>query len=184
MQKDQDLDLALVQRCKAGDREAFRELVERYQRPVYNAAYRVSGNADDARDIAQIVFLKTLEHLHGYDSQYKFFSWIYRITVNEAINWLHRTRPQESLDEDSDLESQEDSRPDWQFAQRELADRIQQALTTMKANDRIVLTLRHFSDCSYGEIAEILALDEKTVKSRLFSARQRLAGLLQDLRVR
>ena len=182
MHKDQEIDLALVERCKAGDRKAFESLVVRYQRPIYNAAYRVSGNADDASDIAQIVFLKVSEHLHEYDRRYKFFSWIYRIAVNEAINLLQRRRPEEALDEDSGLEAPEDTGPEWRYRQRQTAMQVQRALMGMKTDDRVVLTLRHFSECSYQEIAQILALEEKTVKSRLFEARQRLAALLPGLR--
>ena len=76
---------ALVDGCRNGDRVAFATLVTRYQRPIYNAAYRVLGNAEDASEVAQIVFLRIVERLDDYDSQYKFFSWIYRIAINEAI---------------------------------------------------------------------------------------------------
>jgi RNA polymerase sigma-70 factor (ECF subfamily) len=178
---DEDRDQALVERCRDGDRAAFTELVIRYQRPIYNAAYRVLGNAEDASDIAQVVFLRVAERLHDYDSRFKFFSWIYRIAINESLNLLRRAGREEPLDEDADPPAAESAGPEWQAHSAELSRRVQKALMSMKVDDRAVLTLRHFSECSYREIGDILDLQEKTVKSRLFEARQRLRELLKDL---
>jgi RNA polymerase sigma-70 factor, ECF subfamily len=178
---DEDHDQALVERCRNGDRAAFTELVIRYQRPIYNAAYRVLGNAEDASDIAQVVFLRVAERLHDYDSRFKFFSWIYRIAINESLNLLRRAGREEQLDEDADPPASESAGPEWQADAAELSRRVQKALMSMKVDDRAVLTLRHFSECSYREIGDILDLQEKTVKSRLFEARQRLRELLKDL---
>ena len=179
---DDDTDQALVDRCRKGDREAFTELVVRYQRPIYNAAFWVLRKAEDANDVTQEVFLKVSERLDEYDSQYRFFSWIYRIAVNESLNLLRRNRREEELDDDIDVPAAESSNPERQVGNAELSRRIQSALMKMSTNDRMVLTLRHFSECSYEEIGQILDLDEKTVKSRLFEARQRLRNLLKDLR--
>jgi RNA polymerase sigma-70 factor (ECF subfamily) len=171
-----------VESCKQGDRAAFALLVTRYQKPLFNAAYRVLGNIEDAGDITQAVFLKIAERLHEYDSQHKFFSWIYRITINEAIDMLRRNRREEQLDEDLELPGPDSSNPEWQVGNAQISARIQRALMSMKMDDRAVLTLKHFSGCSYREIGDILELEEKTVKSRLFEARQRLGELLKDLR--
>ena len=179
---ENDLDLALVERCRKGDRDAFTELVIRYQTPIYNAAFWVLRKVEDANDITQIVFLRVWERLDEYDSQYKFFSWIYRIAVNESLNLLRRGRREEALDEDFDVPDAESANPESQLAGTQQSKQVQRALMKMSTNDRLVLTLRHFSDCSYQEIGQILDLDEKTVKSRLFEARQRLRGLLNDLR--
>lgn len=177
-----DHDQTLVECCKKGDSAAFKTLVTRYQRPIYNAAFRVLGNADDASDITQVVFLRIAERLHEYDAQYKFFSWIYRIAVNEAINLLRRNRREQQLDDEIELPALATANPEWQYHNVQVSERIQRALMSMKIDDRVVLTLRHFSDCSYHEIAQILDLEEKTVKSRLFEARQRLSELLPELR--
>jgi DNA-directed RNA polymerase specialized sigma24 family protein len=77
-----DSDLTLLQRYRAGDSAAFRQLVVRYERPIYNAAFWVLRSAEDARDVAQIVFMRVAERADEYDPRYKFFSWIYRIAVN------------------------------------------------------------------------------------------------------
>lgn len=179
---DNETDQALVERCRRGDWTAFTELVVRYQRPIYNAAFWMLHKAEDASDIAQIVFLKVAERLDEYDAQYKFFSWIYRIAINESLNLLRRNGHEQALDEDVELPAPPSADPEQSVGDAELARRIQSALSRMSASDRMILSLRHFSDCSYQEIGEILELDQKTVKSRLFEARHRLREMLKDLR--
>jgi RNA polymerase sigma-70 factor, ECF subfamily len=179
---DNETDQALLERYRNGDREAFSDLVVRYQRPIYNAAFWLTRRAEDASDITQTVFLRVAERLDEYDPKYKFFSWIYRIAVNESLNLLRSSRREEALDDAIDIPDGDDANPEWQVGEAQISRRIQNALMGMNTNDRTVLTLRHFSECSYQEIAQILDLDEKTVKSRLFEARHRLAVLLKDLR--
>ena len=165
-----------------GDREAFAALVVRYQKPLYNAAFWVLRNAEDANDVTQNVFLRVAERCDEYDPKYKFFSWIYRITVNEALNFLRRHAREDELDDEIDVPAAESANPEWQISEAQESRRVRAALTSMSTNDRMVLTLRHFSELSYEEIAQILDLDEKTVKSRLYEARLRLRDLLRDLR--
>src|SRR6266496_4436719 len=98
-----EIDLALVERFRKGDREAFTELVIRYQRPIYNAAFWILRRPEDASDVAQTVFLRIAERLDEYDEQYKFFSWVYRIAVNESLNVLRRYGREEPLDEEIDF---------------------------------------------------------------------------------
>ena len=177
-----ETDDALLARYRAGDQQAFGDLVIRYQRALYNAALWIVRNADDARDVTQEVFFKVAVRLAEYDPRYKFFSWIYRIAVNESLNLLRRNGREEELDEEAELPAGESANPEWQLGEMQKSGRIRRALMSMSANDRMVLMLRHFSELSYEEIAGILELDEKTVKSRLYEARQRLRELLQDLR--
>lgn len=178
---ERDHDQVLVEGCRNGDRAAFAALVVRYQQPIYNAAYRVLGNAEDAADIAQAVFLKVAEKLEEYDPRFKFFSWLYRIAINESLNLLRRNGREEPLDEEMDIPGADSANPEWQLGEAQVSRRVQGALMRMRAEDRVMIALRHFSECSYREIAAILELDERTVKSRLYEARSRLRGLLQDL---
>ena len=178
---DNDVDQALVERYRNGDREAFTALMVRYQRPIYNAAFWIVKSADDARDIAQSVFLKVAEHVDEFDSQHRFFSWIYRIAVNESLNLLRRNGHEEPLDDDVELPGTFDD-PELLAGDAERTRHVERALLTMSPMDRTVIVLRHFSECSYQEIARILDVDEKTVKSRLFEARRRLRELLTEYR--
>ena len=178
---DNDVDQVLVERFRNGDREAFTTLMVRYQRPIYNAAFWIVRSAEDARDIAQSVFLRVAERLDEFDGSHKFFSWIYRIAVNESLNLLRRNGHEEPLDDEIDLPGGSDD-PESQARDAERSRHIQRALLTMSAMDRTVIVLRHFSECSYQEIARVLDVDEKTVKSRLFEARQRLRELLKAYR--
>jgi RNA polymerase sigma-70 factor (ECF subfamily) len=179
---ESDTDQALLERFRRGDRAAFAELVVRYQRPLYNAAFWVLRKAEDASDVTQTVFLRVAERLDEYDPKYKFFSWIYRIAVNESLDLLRRNGREEELDDEIDVPGAESANPESQVGAAEVSRRIRSAMMGMATNDRIVLSLRHFSECSYEEIGRILELDEKTVKSRLYEARSRLRDLLQDLR--
>jgi RNA polymerase sigma-70 factor (ECF subfamily) len=178
---DKDNDESLVERCRSGDSAAFEALVVRYQRPIYNAAFRVLGNAEDASDITQAVFLKVAERLDDFDPQYRFFSWIYRIALNESFDVLRRQGREEPLDDDWDPPGPDHLDPERAVSDAQVSSRVQAALMSLRMDDRAVLTLRHFSECSYREIGVILDIDEKTVKSRLFEARQRLKDLLKDL---
>jgi RNA polymerase sigma-70 factor (ECF subfamily) len=175
-----EADPALVERYRTGDKAAFTELMVRYQRQIYNAAFWVLRRADDASDITQEVFLKVAERRDEYDPKFKFFSWIYRIAINESLNLLRHNR-RETLDENIDLPAPDSARPEQQLGDAQLSARIRNAMMSMTVDDRVVLSLRHFSECSYEAIAQILELDEKTVKSRLFESRQRLRRLLADL---
>ena len=179
---DKDTDQALVERFRKGDKEAFTELVIRYQRPIYNAAFWILRRAEDASDVAQTVFLRVAERLDEYDEHYKFFSWIYRIAVNESLNLLRRSGREEALDDEIDYPGPASDNPEQRANDAQQSAQIRSALMRMSINDRVVLTMRHFSECSYQEIGQILELDEKTVKSRLHEARQRLRDMLKDLR--
>jgi RNA polymerase sigma-70 factor (ECF subfamily) len=168
-------DGALVRRCRDGDRDAFEQLVIRYQKAVYNAALRLLRDADEASDVAQTTFLKVFEHLADYDPSFKFYSWIYRIAINESLNVLGRRRPHEQI---SGEEADEAPGPDRLIEGDQARRAIEDALMRINPELRTVVVLRHFMHLSYQDMGEILALPEKTVKSRLYSARQLLRDSL------
>ena len=172
-----DRDAALVNDCKRGDRRAMSQLVSQYQRPVFNAAYRILGNMDDAADTTQIVFLKIFEHIADYDSKFKFFSWVYRIAINESLNQVKKRRKQEPL---ADSQASPWRGPAEELDATRLSSRVQGALMLLSEDYRTVVVLKHISGCSYLQISEILQLPEKTVKSRLYSARQLMKKTLQN----
>ncbi len=168
-------DKWLVRACLRGDLDAFGQLVERYQRPIFNAAFRIVGNYEDAEDVTQTVFVKAYQNLAQYKHKYKFFSWIYRMVVNESINFLSRARKTTILD----VATQSPRKgPHEQYVHKELEERIQGALLRLAPEYRVLIILRHFEELSYREIAYILDLPERKVKARLFRARQMLKEIL------
>jgi len=175
---DDGEDAAIVARCLAGDVQAFGTLVERYQRVLYNLGLRMLGNPEDARDASQTAFLKAWEKLSSFDPRFRFFSWIYKITVNECLNQINRRRRIEPLDPRIELPSRENTAASLEA--REASERVQAALLQLTPDHREVVILRHFLEMSYGEIAGTLTIAEKTVKSRLYEARQRLCDLLPE----
>lgn len=174
----EDGDIQLVERGRRGDRDALEQLVTRYQGPVYNAVFRIVGNRDDAADLTQVAFLKVFENLDGFKPQFRFFSWLYRIAVNEALNFV-RANVRMQHDGAMDDRPAEGGDPAQAAFQDEIGDQVQAAMMKLQAEDRAILTLRHFSERSYRDIAGILDIEEKTVKSRLYTARQRLRDVLE-----
>jgi RNA polymerase sigma-70 factor (ECF subfamily) len=170
---EDDLDRALVRRYLNGERAAGDELVDRYHRSVFNVALRMLGNVQDAEDVTQTVFGNAFASLDSYDSRYRFFSWIYRMTVNESLNTLKRRRNVVSLDGSFDVPAGAES-----DGAAEAEEKIGRALLELKPDDRAVVVLRHFVSFSYDEISDVLGVPVKTVKSRLFTARERLRQVL------
>lgn len=168
-------DTELVRRCRGGDDGAFTELVKRYQRPVYNAALRLVGNAEDAREIAQQVFLKAWQKLDTYNPEFRFYSWVYRIAINEAINHRERRDDAEPLDDNRVTGGRG---PQESYERHESDRHVQGALLGLKDEYRVVVVLKHFLDMTYEDIAVVTGVPEKTVKSRLFTARQLLKDAL------
>ena len=165
----------LIERCITGDREAFEALLAEYERPVYNAAFRMLNSHDDARDVTQTVFMKVFENFGQYDPSRRFFSWIYRITLNESINWLGKVNRLEPLTFDA---ADEGKGPEQELESAKVSASVQAALMSIKTDYRTVIILKHFLGCSYVEISEILEIPERTVKSRLYTARQQLKDQL------
>ena len=146
------------------------------QKPVFNTVLHMVGDAEDAREVCQQAFMKAFEHLASYDRERKFFSWIYRVAVNESINHLKARKPHETLDERLQHPR---ANPAERFEELEEWTHLHEAIMNLEPNYRAVVILRHFVHFSYNEIAEILNLPEKTVKSRLFTARQQLREALE-----
>jgi RNA polymerase sigma-70 factor (ECF subfamily) len=164
----------LVERSLRGNAEAFRPLVERYQKVLFTVALRMLGDREDALDAAQSAFAKAYEKLPSYDRRHKFFSWLYRILVNECLNVRRAQRERAPLDP----ELAGPDNPQRSAALAQLRTQVQAALAQLSKEQREVIVLRHFAEMSYEEIEEALAIPEKTVKSRLYEARQRLGPLL------
>ena len=167
-------DTAQVTRCLEGDTAAFEALVKRYQKGLFNVALRMLGSYEDARDTTQIAFVKAYQHLDSFDTSQRFFSWIYRILKNECLNVLRARRPSEPVS--LDMPSIGGPFDSLESAKRQQA--VQKALLSLTPDYREVIVLRHFTELSYDDIANTLGIPTKTVKSRLYTARQQLGALL------
>jgi RNA polymerase sigma-70 factor, ECF subfamily len=171
-------DAALVARSLAGDMAAFEVLVERYQRVLYTVAYRMLGNRDDARDAMQTAFIKAYERLASFNPEHRFFSWMYRIVMNECLNLIRDRRPEEGLTPALAAAGS----PFETAASHERSAQVQAAILQLSPDYRAVVVLRHFAGLSYDEMAAALGVPSKTIKSRLHTARQRLGELLLEWR--
>jgi len=167
-------DAADVVRCLEGDHAAFEALVDRYQRPFFTFAVRVLGNRDEASDAVQTAFVKVYENLATFDRNRRFFSWAYRILVNECLNVRRGQRPSESID--ADLVAQGSPLDDVERTERRR--QVQAAILQLPLEYRDVIVLHYFNGLAYEDISETLGVPQKTVKSRLYTARQRLAAAL------
>jgi RNA polymerase sigma-70 factor (ECF subfamily) len=168
-------DRDLVRECLAGRTAAFEALIVRYQKPIYNTVLRMVKDPDEAADLTQSVFLKAYEKLSTFDPRFKFFSWLYRIAVNATLNSISHRKRQERLDEETAVGA---TSFEEELDEAERCRKLEEAILRLRAEHRIVIVLRYFQNLSYGEIGQILELPEKTVKSRLFTARQLLKDIL------
>ncbi|MCP4291594.1 MAG: sigma-70 family RNA polymerase sigma factor [bacterium] len=163
------LDKDLIQKVQQGDSGAFATLMQRYESPIKNSMFNILGDADSTADITQEAFITTFEKIHRYNPDYRYFSWVYRIAFNKALNRInHRKHREPYLDEN--MESLEPG-PHAKVETRERDYLIHQAMATLVFKYRILLILRHFLDYSYSEIASVTDLPVSTVRSRLHTAR-------------
>ena len=172
-----DDDAMLIEACLRGDRRAFDKLVDRYEGPLFSAAYRITGSVEDAMDATQSAFVNAYEKLHTFDPTYRFFSWIYRIAVNHSLTLVGNRKEQAELEENTATEGRG---PAEIFDSNEARGQLTRALDELAPDYRTVIVLKHLEGFSYREIGELLDIPEKTVKSRLFSARQRLRAILTE----
>jgi len=164
-------DAHLAIQFQNGDRKAFTMLVARYEKPIFNTAFRMVKNFDDAADITQNAFVKAYEKIDTFNPSYKFFNWLYKIAVNETLNLINRRKRR--LDFEYDPPARIPS-PEDDLELNEMGHYLQKALDVMSYDQRIVIVLKHLLLLPYSEIADILSIPEKTVKSRLFTARHML----------
>ena len=177
-------EMALVQAAKKGDLEAFSELVKRYDRNVFRIAQHITHNEEDAQDVVQDAFLKAYQNLEQFQGNSKFYTWLVRIAVNEALMKLRRRRSDKTVSIDEDVETEEGSMPrevaDWSpnpeqlYGQSELSDILKKTIQGLPPGFRTVFVLRDVEGLSTEETAEMLSLSIPAVKSRLLRARLQL----------
>jgi RNA polymerase sigma-70 factor (ECF subfamily) len=174
----------LVEAARSGDIGAFESLVRRYDRNVFRIAQHITQNREDAEDVVQDAFLKAYQNLGQFQGQSKFYTWLVRIAVNEALMRLRRRRPERMVSIDEDVKTEEDSIPreiaDWSpnpeqlYTQSELKDILGKTIQGLPPSFRTVFVLRDVEGLSTEETASALELSVPAVKSRLLRARLQL----------
>ena len=174
----------LVVRAQRGDTSAFTELVSRYERRIFRLAKNITQSDEDAEDVLQESFLKAYEHLGGFQGQSKFYTWIVRIAVNEALMKLRKRKTDKTVSLDETIDTGEenivreiavwDDNPEQHYSQQEIRELLDKAIMSLRPAFRAVFVLRDVEDLSTEETAALLALSVPAVKSRLLRARLQL----------
>lgn len=181
-------EAALVQRAQQGDTAAFAELVKKYERKIYRVALHITNNQEDAEDVLQESFLKAYSHLNGFEGNSKFYTWIVRIAVNEALMKLRKRKTSRAVSIDEEVDTGEDyvtrefadweEDPEQRYSREELREILDKAISSLRPAFRSVFVLRDIEDLSTEETAEALDLSIPAVKSRLLRARLQLRDKL------
>ena len=182
----------VIESCKAGNEKAFAEIVFHNQKKVFNIAYRMLGNFEEAKDLAQEVFISVFESIKDLKEEIKFDAWLTQITLNHCRNrWKYLKRRQyfnsESLDDPIETEDgnipkaivDPSDNPETLYEKKSLQEFIQRGLLELKEDQRELLVLRDLQGFSYGEMGELLGLPEGTIKSKLHRARMELKEVLE-----
>jgi len=182
----------VIENCKAGDEKAFSEIVLQRQKKVFNIAYRMLGNSEEARDLAQEVFISVFESIKDLREEIKFDAWLTQITLNHCRNrWKYLKRRQyfnsDSLDDPIETEDGSVPRaiydpsdnPEAVFEKKMIQELVQRGLLKLKEDQRELLVLRDLQGYSYEEMGETLGLPEGTIKSKLHRARMDLKEVLE-----
>lgn len=182
-------DTALVEKAREGDQEAFAVLVERCQGKAYNLALRLTGSAEDAADVAQEAFLNAWRGISSFQGESSFYTWLYKLTSNAAIDFLRRRARQQGAESPLSLDEEENGlanllpdptpSPQRQLEHKELQTALADGLAKLSTEHRQALSLR-LSGLSYAEIAQVLDVEAGTVKSRIARARLNLRNYLKE----
>jgi RNA polymerase sigma-70 factor (ECF subfamily) len=187
-------DRDLARQAAAGREDAFRELLRRYERPVFSLVYRMVRDRELAEDLAQEAFIRAFRAIDSYDPSYKFSNWIFKIANNRVIDHLRKRRldtlsihgsphalPGDGRSGTEWSLQDPGERPDAYVEHRELGDRIEAAIGELRPEYRSVILLRHVEGRSYDEIADLLELPLGTVKTYIHRARSELREALDDV---
>ncbi|HUP66061.1 MAG TPA: RNA polymerase sigma factor [Thermoanaerobaculia bacterium] len=180
-QKPEPTDRELVETARSGDAGAFETLVRRKSGKVYGICYRIAGNAEDAKDVSQLAFVRLWENLEKYDPAFAFDTWIYRIVTNVGIDWL-RTRQSRDAAVNSNLRLVKTSLDAEQSAilqHKEIEKVFEDVSTVLSPKQKTIFIMREMDDLSSAEISRVLGCRESTVRNHLFNARKLMQAELR-----
>jgi RNA polymerase sigma-70 factor (ECF subfamily) len=177
-------DETLVKQCQRGDSEAMNRLIVKYQDRIYNVILKICNNSDDAAELTQDTFVKVMENIASFRQKSSFYTWLFRVAVNEAINFCRRRFKviTQSLDSGFSMPvDMAENDPARLAQQKEMIVLLTEAIGRLDEDHRVVLVLRDIEQMSYNQIAESLELELGTVKSRLSRARAMLREILETV---
>ncbi len=166
----------IIKKAKKGDQKAFQELVERFKAQVASIAYKMIGNYEDAKDISQIVFVKTYQNLNRFDTSKKLSTWLYRITINASIDFIrkHKKHRHEALDSVSGELKEKKSNVEKSYQRNLIKWAIKKAMAVLNEKQKSVFVLRDLEGLDIREVAEITSMPQATVRWYLHRARSKL----------
>ena len=187
---ERDLDWAIVQRVQNGEVSAFNQLVQKYRKPLFSIIYNMTGNREDATDIAQEAFIKAFQSIKQFRGQSSFYTWLYRIAVNSSITFIKKAKKQRFIN----YETIDDSAVSHEILEyftaktktekgallKELQEKLNEALQKLSPKHRIAVILHEVEGMNHKEIGEITKTSEGTVRSRLHYAKKMLQAYLQE----
>jgi len=184
-QHEHNEDQMLITRAKRGDGQAFESLVRKYQKPIYYLCHRMTGAHQSADDLSQDTFIKAYLSLRTFNEGMNFFSWIRRIAVNSALNFLKKRKREKSLGdrEMRVIDSSKVSSPEMPhdaLQKKQMEEKFKQALTELPDEQRVIFVLKVYENQSYDQIASMLKIPHGTVMSRLSRARQKLKNEMSE----
>jgi RNA polymerase sigma-70 factor, ECF subfamily len=174
-------DLQLIAASKGGDQDAFAQLVQRYQRRVFNLVYRMLQQYEEANETTQETFLAAWQGLPAFRGDARFATWLYRIAYNCSLKQLEQRKRDKALQVALEAEQDDAKLVDTEMDVRDRQALVREHLSHLPTKYRIVLILRHLQDMTYEEMAEILTMPIGTIKTHLFRARNLLKERLQAL---
>ena len=174
-------DVQLVEAHKHGNREAFNELVRRYQERIYWVVRRLVNSHDDSLDIAQDVFIRAFQNHEGFRGDAQFFTWIYKIAVNLSLNHIRKRKIRNLLHVDDFLEIIADNefRPDIPLEKEQFSDILQKAIATLPTKQKAVFLMRYFDEMPYDEIAKVLNRTTGALKANYFHAVRKIEDFIK-----
>ena len=176
-------DEVIVGQIVSGQKDLFRLLVRRYERPVYGMGLSFFRNAEDAADFAQEVFLKVYRNLSRFEGRSRFSTWLYKIAYNTAVNGVNRRKEYRSLAEDEiEIAASDGDSPERQLIRSAARDAVLASLKELPERYQMCIDLFFFYDCSYQEIETITGFPVNTIKSNVFRAKKMLREKLEDAR--
>ena len=170
-------DKKIIEEVLSGDLDAFGILIERYQQSIFRMIFKMTGSSVEAEELTQSVFVKVYSNLTQFNPKYKFFSWLYRIALNESLNYLKSRKNISVVNVNTSVTHEN---PEVILHKKERKEALQKAILELNTMERTLIVLKYYEEMTYKEISNVTGLSVKKVKSRLFTGRKRLKELVDN----